>query len=389
MRTQVAIVGGGPAGLLLAQLLQTQGIETIVLERYERDDVLSRIRAAVLERGLTDLLQEAGVGAPLEDGGLVHDGIRIAGGGHDFRIDLKALTGGSVTIYGQERVTQDLYAARDAMGLSTLHGCSGMKPHDIDSDQPYLTFLHGGKMNRLDCDFIAGCDGFHGPCRKELPDDTALAFEQTFPFGWLGVTSDAPPVVEEFLYAGSERGFALCSLQDGERGRYYLQVPLSDSPEEWEDERVWEELVRRLPADVASALPGGALSGRYIAPLRSFVSEPMQWGRMFLCGDAAHIVPPTGAKGLNTAASDVQYLYHALTRHYRDGDDAGLKAYSQTALARIWKTQRFSWWMTNLLHGFPDQTAFDLQMQRADLAYLAGSEAAQTTLAENYVGLSY
>ena len=389
MRTQVAIVGGGPAGLLLAQLLHTQGIDTIVLERYERDDVLARVRAAVLERGLVDLLHEAGVGTPLSEGGLVHEGIRLAGNGEDFRIDLKALTGGAVTIYGQERITADLYAARDAAGLTTLHGCSGMKPHDIDGAQPFLTFLHGGQMNRLDCDFIAGCDGFHGPCRKEIPDDIAQVFEQIFPFGWLGVTSEEPPVVDELLYAGSEHGFALCSLKDETRGRYYLQVPLSDTPEDWEDDRVWDELARRLPADVAHRLPGGALGAHYIAPLRSFVSAPMQSGRMFLCGDSAHTVPPTGAKGLNTAASDVQYLYHALTRHYRDGDPAPLEAYSETALARIWKTQRFSWSMTNLLHRFPDQTAFDLQMQRADLAYLAQSEAAQTSLAENYVGLPY
>ncbi len=389
MRTQVAIVGGGPAGLLLAQLLHTQGIETIVLERYERDEVLSRVRAAVLERGMVDLLHEAGVSASLHENGLVHEGIRLAGPDQDFRIDLKALTGGAVTLYGQENITADLYAARDALGLTTLHGCSGVKPHDIDSDQPFLTFLHGGKMNRLDCDFIAGCDGFHGPCRKEIPDDAAQGIEQIFPFGWLGVTSDAAPVVDELLYAGSDRGFALCSLKDAARGRYYLQVPLSDAPEEWEDDRIWEELARRLPQDVAEALPGGGLSARYIAPLRSFVSTPMQWGRMLLCGDAAHIVPPTGAKGLNTAASDVQYLYHALTGHYHKGDAAGLAAYSDTALARIWKTQRFSWSMTKLLHRFPDQSAFDLQMQRADLAYLAGSEAAQTVLAENYVGLPY
>ncbi|NHQ73840.1 4-hydroxybenzoate 3-monooxygenase [Roseovarius gahaiensis] len=389
MRTQVAIVGGGPAGLLLAQLLHTQGIETIVLERYERDEVLSRARAAVLERGLVDLLHEAGASTSLDENGLVHEGIRLSGNGQDFRIDLKALTGGAVTIYGQENITADLYAARDALGLTTLHGCSGMKPRDIDSDQPFLTFLHGGKMNRLDCDFIAGCDGVHGPCRKEVPDDAAQVVEQTFPFGWLGVKSDAAPVVDELLYAGSDRGFALCSLKDAARGRYYLQVPLSDAPEDWEDDDIWEELARRLPQDVADALPGGGLSGRYIAPLRSFVSNPMQWGRMFLCGDAAHIVPPTGAKGLNTAASDVQYLYHALTGYYRKGDEAGLAAYSNTALARIWKTQRFSWSMTKLLHRFPDQSVFDLQMQRAELAYLAGSEAAQTVLAENYVGLPY
>ena len=389
MRTQVAIVGGGPAGLLLGQLLQTQGIETIVLERYEREEVLSRVRAAVLERGLAELLHEAGVGAPLEAGGLRHEGLRIAGEAADFRLDLQALTGHSVILYGQERITRDLYAARDAAGLETLHGCAGVKPRDVDGAQPFITFLHGGKMNRLDCDVIAGCDGLHGPCREALPEAAQQAFEKIFPFGWLGVTSEDAPVVDELLYASSARGFALCSLKDAARGRYYLQVPLSDSPEDWDDERVWSELRRRLPADVAENLPGGALSARYIAPLRSIVNQPMHFGRLALCGDAAHAVPPTGAKGLNTAASDVHYLYHALLRHFREGCDTALADYSQRALARIWKTQRFSWWMTNLLHRFPDQSAFDRQMQAADLSYLSESEAAQRSLAENYVGLPY
>src|SRR6056297_3226501 len=389
MRTQVAIVGGGPAGLLLAQLLHTQGIETIILERYERDEVLSRVRAAVLERGLVDLLHEAGVGASLHEGGMMHDGIRLAGNGQDFRIDLKALTNSAVALYGQENITADLYAARDALGLTTLHGCAGMKPHDIDSDQPFLTFLHGGKMNRLDCDFIAGCDGFHGPSRQAIPEKARTEHEKTYPFGWLGILSETPPVDDELIYANSPRGFALCSMRNPNRSRYYVQCALSDSPEDWPDDKVWDELKRRVPEEVAERLVTGPSIEKSIAPLRSFVCAPMRWGRLFLCGDAAHIVPPTGAKGLNTAASDVHYLYRALVQHYHDRDDDGLVRYSDTALARIWKTQRFSWWMTNLLHRFPDQSGFDLHVQQAELAVLSENEAAQTALAESYVGLPY
>ncbi|MCR9114599.1 MAG: 4-hydroxybenzoate 3-monooxygenase [Rhodobacteraceae bacterium] len=389
MRTQVAIIGGGPAGLLLAQLLHNHGIETVVLERRTRDYVLSRIRAGVLETGFTDLMREAGVGERLDREGIVHDGAKLAYQGGTFRIDFERLTGRHVTVYGQTEVTRDLYQARDAASLPTLHGCSGVKPRDIDTGSPFITFLHGGKMNRLDCDFIAGCDGFHGPSRQAIPEKARTEHEKTYPFGWLGILSETPPVDDELIYANSPRGFALCSMRNPNLSRYYVQCALSDSPEDWPDDKVWDELKRRVPEEVAERLVTGPSIEKSIAPLRSFVCAPMRWGRLFLCGDAAHIVPPTGAKGLNTAASDVHYLYRALVRHYHDRDDDGLERYSDTALARIWKTQRFSWWMTNLLHRFPDQSGFDLHVQQAELAVLSENEAAQTALAESYVGLPY
>lgn len=389
MRTQVAIIGGGPAGLLLSQLLLKEGIDTVVLERRSRDYVLARIRAGVLETGFAGLMREAGVGARMEAKGKVHDGAVIAHGGDSFRIDFKKHTGRHVLIYGQTEVTRDLYDARDAAGGVTLHDCAGVKPHHIDGDAPYVTFLHGGRMNRLDCDFIAGCDGFHGPCRQEIPEEKRREYEKTYPFGWLGVLSETPPVAEELIYANSARGFALCSMRSENLSRYYVQCPLSEGPEDWPDDRFWDELRRRIPKEAADSLVTGPSIEKSIAPLRSFVCEPMRWGRMFLCGDAAHIVPPTGAKGLNTAASDVHYLFQALRSCYRDGDDAALDRYSDQALARIWKTQRFSWRMTNLLHRYPEQTAFDLQIQKADLAHLRHSETAQKLLAENYVGLPY
>lgn len=389
MRTQVAIIGGGPAGLLLAQLLHNHGIETVVLERRTRDYVLSRIRAGVLETGFTDLMQKAGVGERLDREGIVHDGAKLAYQGGTFRIDFERLTGRHVTVYGQTEVTRDLYQARDAASLPTLHDCSGVKPRDIDTDSPFITFLHGGKMNRLDCDFIAGCDGFHGPSRQAIPEKARTEHEKTYPFGWLGILSETPPVDDELIYANSPRGFALCSMRNPNLSRYYVQCALSDSPEDWPDDKVWDELKRRVPEEVAERLVTGPSIEKSIAPLRSFVCAPMRWGRLFLCGDAAHIVPPTGAKGLNTAASDVHYLYRALVRHYHDRDDDGLERYSDTALARIWKTQRFSWWMTNLLHRFPDQSGFDLHVQQAELAVLSENEAAQTALAESYVGLPY
>lgn len=389
MRTQVAIVGGGPSGMLLSLLLHKQGIDTIVLERRTRDYVLGRVRAGVLETGFADLMREAGVGARMDREGIVHEGASFAHPGGSFRIDFEKLTGRHVMVYGQTEVNRDLFEARDAAGATTLFECKGVKPRDIDSDQPFLTFLHGGKMNRLDCDFIAGCDGFHGPCRQAIPETARTEFEKTYPFGWLGILSETPPIADELIYAASERGFALCSMRNQNLSRYYIQCRLSDIPEDWDDESFWEELIRRIPEKAAEKLVTGPSIEKSIAPLRSFVCEPMRWGRLFLCGDAAHIVPPTGAKGLNTAASDVHYLYHAMVQHYNEKDSQGLEEYSARALARIWKTQRFSWWMTNLLHRFPEQSEFDLKVQQAELAFLAENEAAQRALAENYVGLPY
>lgn len=389
MRTQVAIVGGGPSGLLLAQLLHNKGIDTVVLERRTREYVLARVRAGVLETGFAGLMREAGVGQRMDDEGIIHHGANFAFEGGGFHVDFEALTGSHVMVYGQTELTRDLYDARDAAGAVTLHECAGVKPRDLDTDKPFITFLHGGKMNRLDCEYVIGCDGFHGPCRQEIPEEVRTEFEKTYPFGWLGVLSETAPVASELIYANSPRGFALCSMRNENLSRYYIQCALSDSPEDWSDDKFWDELKRRLPAEASETLITGASIEKSIAPLRSFVCEPMRWGRLFLCGDAAHIVPPTGAKGLNTAASDVHYLYHAMLQHYVDKDGEGLERYSEKALARIWKAQRFSWWMTNLLHRFPDQSEFDIKVQEAELAYLATSEAGQRSLAENYVGLPY
>ncbi len=389
MRTQVAIVGGGPSGMLLSMLLHKQGIDTIVLERRTRDYVLARVRAGVLETGFADLMREAGVGERMDREGIIHEGASFAHPGGQFRIDFEKLTGRHVMVYGQTEVNRDLFEAREATGATTLFECKGVKPRDIDGEQPFLTFLHGGKMNRLDCDFIVGCDGFHGPCRQAIPEEVRTEYEKTYPFGWLGILSETPPIAEELIYAASERGFALCSMRNENLSRYYIQCRLSDSPEDWDDDTFWEELIRRIPETAAETLVTGPSIEKSIAPLRSFVCEPMRWGKMFLCGDAAHIVPPTGAKGLNTAASDVHYLYHAMVQHFIESDSQGLEEYSARALARIWKTQRFSWWMTNLLHRFPEQTEFDLKVQQAELAFLAENEAAQRALAENYVGLPY
>lgn len=390
MRTQVAIIGGGPAGLLLSQVLHRAGIETVILERRTRDYVLGRIRAGVLEQGLTDQLREAGVGDRLDREGDVHEGIGLAFGGRNLRIDLAGLTSGKVvTVYGQTEVTRDLYEARDAMGGTVIHEAENVAPHDHEGDRPYVTWEQDGEPHRLDCDFIAGCDGFHGISRQSIAAEKRQEFEKIYPFGWLGVLSRTPPVDEELVYASHERGFALCSMRSATLSRYYVQCPLEDSPEDWPDDRFWGELKSRLPGDVSANLETGPSIEKSIAPLRSFVCEPMRYGRLFLAGDAAHIVPPTGAKGLNLAASDVYYLSRALIEHYKGGTDAGLEAYSDRALARVWKSQRFSWFMTTLLHRFADEGSFDRRIQRADLDYLASSRAAQKALAENYVGLPY
>lgn len=389
MRTQVAIVGGGPSGLLLGQLLLRCGIDNVVLERRTREHVLSRIRAGVLERGFVDLMREAGVSQRLEHDSFTHDGAMLAFDGITLRIDFKHLTGHSVVVYGQTEVTRDLYEARATAGAETVFEVDDVQLHDLDRDQPHLTYRSNSVTHRLDCDFIAGCDGFHGVSRHAIPIVQRREYEKTYPFGWLGVLSETPPVHNELIYASAPRGFALCSMRNETLSRYYIQCSLSDNPDDWTDQAFWDELRRRLPDDVAASLQTGEAIEKSIAPLRSFVCEPMRWGRLFLCGDAAHIVPPTGAKGLNTAASDVHYLYSGLRRHYVDGDARALESYSQKALTRVWKAERFSWWLTTLLHRFPDQTAFDSRIQRADFEFLKESRSAQTAMAENYVGLPY
>lgn len=389
MRTQVAIIGGGPSGLLLAQLLHTKGIDSVVLERRSRAYVLSRIRAGVLETGMVDLMTRAGVGDRMKREGFVHDGTQFAYDGQMFRIDFADLIGKTVMVYGQTEVTRDLYDAREATCGVVLHDCSGVTPHDLDTDAPFVTFFKDGAVHRLDCDFVAGCDGFHGPSRQAIPTDVRREYERTYPFGWLGILSETPPVDDELIYANSDRGFALCSMRNANLSRYYIQCDLSDSPDDWTDDAFWDELKRRIPEEAADRLVTGPSIEKSIAPLRSFVCEPMRWGRLFLAGDAAHIVPPTGAKGLNTAASDIHYLFDGFDRHYNQGDADGLDRYSERALARIWKTQRFSWWMTSQLHRFPDQSAFDLKMQQAELAFLRDNTAAQKALAEAYTGMPY
>ncbi|HWI10224.1 MAG TPA: 4-hydroxybenzoate 3-monooxygenase [Burkholderiaceae bacterium] len=390
MRTQVGIIGGGPSGLLLSQLLHLQGIDTVVLERHSREYVLGRIRAGVLEHGFAALMREARVAERMDREGEIHDGFFIAHDGIKERVDLKGLTGGnSVVVYGQTELTRDLYEGRDKLGGIVIHNAEDVQPHDLESARPYLTYRQGDEVERIDCDYVIGCDGFHGVSRKSIPGDKITEFERAYPFGWLGVLSRTKPVSPELIYAKHDRGFALCSLRSQTLSRYYIQVPLQDTVEQWSDALFWEELKKRLPHEVADALITGPSIEKSIAPLRSFVVEPMRFGNLFLAGDAAHIVPPTGARGLNSAASDIHYLYHALVDHYKKRDDAGLDSYSQKALARVWKGQRFSWWMTTLLHRFPDSSAFDRKLQATDLAYLFSSQKALGSLAENYVGLPF
>ncbi|MDX8513002.1 4-hydroxybenzoate 3-monooxygenase [Mesorhizobium captivum] len=390
MRTQVAIIGSGPSGLLLGQLLAGIGVETIILERSSREHVLGRVRAGVLEQGTVDLLGEAGAADRLHAEGLPHSGISLAFDGRLHRIDLTALTGGKhVTVYGQTEVTHDLMDKRAAAGLITLYEAANVVPHDFDRRAPFVTYDEDGVSHRIDCDFIAGCDGYHGVSRRSVPEGALKTFERQYPFGWLGVLAEVPPANHELIYANHERGFALCSMRSPHRSRYYLQVPADERVEAWSDDRFWDELRRRLPARTAAAVTAGPSFEKSIAPLRSFVAEPMRFGRLFLVGDAAHIVPPTGAKGLNLAASDVRYLFAGLREFFSDKSEAGLDAYSAKALARVWKAVRFSWWMTTILHRFPETDEFGQRIQEAELDYLVHSKAASTALAENYVGLPY
>jgi p-hydroxybenzoate 3-monooxygenase len=384
MRVQVAIIGAGPAGLLLGQCLLREGIEAVVLERRSREHVLGRIRAGVLESGTVGLLERLGVAERLHAEGLVHQGFEIGFSGGRLRIDLAALAGSAVTVYGQTEITRDLMEARDAAGAKTFYEVE-VVPEDFETDKPRVSF--SGKT--IDCDFIAGCDGFHGISRASVPAGAIRTCERVYPFGWMGVLSDTPPVSEELIYVSHERGFALCSMRSRTRSRYYVQCPLSEPVEDWPDERFWAELKRRLPEDAAKSLATGPSIEKSIAPLRSFVAEPLRFGRLFLAGDAAHIVPPTGAKGLNLAASDVHYLAEALVDFYKSKSTSALDRYSQRALSRVWKAERFSWWMTKLLHRFPEEGDFGRRMQLAELEYLATSRAAQAALAENYVGLPY
>jgi p-hydroxybenzoate 3-monooxygenase len=389
MRVQIAIVGAGPAGLLLGQLLHRAGIDAIVIEQRSPEYVLGRIRAGVLEQVAVDLLDEAGVGARMHAEGLVHGGIELGFGGVRHRIDLNSLTGGKqVMVYGQTELTKDLMDARAAAGAKTVYEAQDVSVHDFDSDHPRVRYKKDDVAHEVACDFIAGCDGFHGVCRTSVPPHALRTYERVYSFGWLGLLSDTPPVSDELIYSSHARGFALCSMRSRTRSRYYVQCSLDDTVEQWSDQMFWDELRRRLDLEAAESLVTGPSIEKSIAPLRSFVAEPMRFRRLFLAGDAAHIVPPTGAKGLNLAASDVRYLSHALIGFYA-GNSHGIETYSERCLRRIWKAERFSWWMTTLLHRFPTTSGFDQKVQEAELDYLVHSVAARTSLAENYVGLPF
>eukprot|EP01037_Dinobryon_pediforme_P023716 gene23716-25242_t len=386
-RTQVAVIGAGPAGLLLAHLLRAEGIDVIVIERQTPDYVLGRIRAGVLERVTTDLLHQLGLGERLTAEGMVEDGFNLADGEHLIRIDIAALTGQRVTVYGQTEVTRDLMDAAPARGIEIVYGATDVALHDLTGDRAAVTFSIDGVEQRIEADFIAGCDGFHGPSRKAIPTAERREFERVYPFGWLGILADVPPCHPELIYANGPKGFALASMRSPTRSRYYIQVPLTDRIEQWPESRLWDELEERFAPLAAGPVTRGPALEMSIAPLRSYVFETMRYGRLFLAGDSAHIVPPTGAKGLNLAASDVAYLSRAMIAHYRGGDDNGLDGYQAKALARIWKAERFSWFLTKLMHRFPEDGPFEHRMQSAELAYLASSTAMQTAVAENYVGL--
>lgn len=388
-QTQVAIIGAGPSGLLLGALLHRAGVDHVIIERQSADYVAGRIRAGILESITVSLLYQAGVGAGVAQYGIEHRGIELSFAGARHAIDVHGLTGGKVvTAYGQTELTRDLMAARQVLGLPTVYQAAEVQISGFGDTQAQVSYQVEGKTQTLNCDFIAGCDGFHGVCRASVPREAITEYEKVYPFGWLGLLADVPPVSPHaVVYGNSPRGFSLCSMRSLTRSRYYLQVPLSDTVEQWSDERFWIELRARLDPELAARIDIGPSIEKSIAPLRSFVAEPMRFGRLFLAGDAAHIVPPTGAKGLNLAASDISYLSAALIEHYKEKSDAGLDAYSQRCLQRVWKAERFSWWLTNLMHRFPDTGGFDQKLQEAELSYLVNSRAASTALAENYVGL--
>jgi len=389
MKVQVAIVGAGPSGLILGQLLAQAGIDAVILEAQTPEYVLGRIRAGVLEQVAVDLLDEAGVGRRMHAEGLPHEGFDLLIEGKRHRIDLAGLTGGKkVMVYGQTELTRDLMEARAAAGLKTVYEAKEVSLHDFDGTKPRVRYVKDGRSHEIACDFIAGCDGFHGVCRASVPKGAITNFERVYPFGWLGLLSDTPPVSEELIYAKTDRGFALCSMRSRTRSRYYVQVPLTEKVENWPDEKFWDELRQRLDPQANERLVTGPSLEKSIAPLRSFVAEPMRFGRLFLAGDAAHIVPPTGAKGLNLAATDVRTLARGLIEHYK-GSDTGIDHYSNLCLRRIWKAERFSWWMTNLLHTFPDTNPFEQKALDAELDYVVHSLAGRTTMAENYVGLPF
>jgi len=386
MKTQVVIIGAGPAGALLSLLLNQRGVDNVVLERQSRDYVLGRIRAGVLEWSSVEVLRQAGLGGRMDRDGRVHDTIKLGWRGEELlTIDMRKLAGSPMMAYGQTLIQEDLYRAADETGASFYFEAVDVEPHDVTSAHPSVTFTINGDTQRIDCDFIAGCDGFHGVSRTAIPDSSRTEYLKSYPFGWLGILSETPPL-PTLVYANHERGFALCSQRNPTLSRYYVQCPLEDSIDDWSDDRFWSELLARVPRSEADQIETGASIEKSIAPLRSQVVEPLRWGNLFLAGDAAHIVPPTGAKGLNLAISDVHYLAGALASHYQ-GDDDQLEGYSATALRRVWSAVRFSWWMTSMMHRFPDQTLFDQRAQEEGLDYLASSSAAQTSLAEQYVGL--
>ncbi len=387
MKTQVAIIGAGPAGLLLGHLLRAEGVDCIVVERMSGDYVLGRIRAGVLERVTTDLMERLGLDARMNAEGLLHGGFNLADGERLIRIDIAGLTGKQVMVYGQTEITRDLMDAAPDRGLEVIYDAGEVSLHDIEGEAPYVTYTKDGTEHRIDARFIAGCDGFHGPSRQAVPASIGKPYELVYPFGWLGILADVPPCNHELIYANHERGFALTSMRSETRSRYYIDVPLAEKIENWSDDRIWDELAVRLGPEAAANITRGPSIEKSIAPLRSFVFEPMQYGSLFLAGDAAHIVPPTGAKGLNLAASDVSYLSDALIAYFNANDNDAVAGYSAKALARVWKSERFSWSLTKLMHRFPDDGPFERAMQVAEMDYISNSVAAQTSIAENYVGL--
>lgn len=385
----MAIIGGGPAGLLLARKLSLAGIDCMILERHSRRYVLSRVRAGVLEQGTVAQLKAADVGNRMDCEGLEHDGCYLSDGSEMFFVNFNRLIGKSVMVYGQTEVTRDLYQTLDDSDLIIRHNVEDVEIHDVETDSPRIMWREDGQGQELNCDYVAGCDGFYGPSRAAIPDSAKQEYERSYPFGWLGILSKTPPVEDELIYSQSPRGFALASMRNPSLSRYYIQVPVNADPTSWSDEQFWSELKHRLPKKTSDKLVTGPSIEKSVAPLRSFVCEPMSWGQLFLCGDAAHIVPPTGAKGLNLAASDAHYLFEALQERYEEGSEAGLQNYSKRALKRVWKSMRFSWLMTNLLHKFPDHSPFDSRIQLAEFDYLCQSVVAQCTFAENYTGLPY